>query len=1516
MGEEGQLARQIEVQRTVARITKRFMSSLDLDTVTDESLADLGRLIDAARTELWTFSPDFLSASVTHQWCAEGVASTIDVHQSEPLAGHKRIIGQWKDGKTTYIPDLKLLPPEDAAMRKLLERSGQTSFIAAPVLVGRKLSGVVAASSIEPRSWAVDEATLFRVCADFIGYARHYQKTTTELEERLRFEELLTELSSRFVNLPADEVDTEIERQLGRLAEHMLLDRIVLFQLKPSDSEDLVITHTHGVNDVPMDQLPSAAKEVPWGNRQVLAGRSIIVSSLEDLPAEAAQDKKTLGARGVKSMCALPLEAGGAVVGLILFSTIHEEREWPDEVVQRLQLVAGVLAGALDRTQTEKDLHQEKSFIDTALDAQMDTFFLFDPATGKALRWNRAFRDISGYSDEEIADLPAPASYYSPQDLERAAPFVQQAMEEGTGTIELDLICKDGRRVPTEYRVGVIRDDEGKPKHMISTGRDVTERRRMEEQLRKTQLHYTDFINSSSDLVSYWRVAEGLKVDLPVEQQVEMLYESVCLDANRAFWENFDLDEKAAIVGKRFVDLFPRRKSDRVFRQFVENGYRVDKLEFYAELQDGRSIYGLDSVSGSVENGELTHIWVGSIDITERIQAEEERKVYGERFRSLMEHTNEGFYLFETAEPVSVDMPLEEQIRRIYRGSMVECNEAQARMYGFDKAEEVLGKPLSYFHGGTDNPENIAFLTAWIKAGYNITGAISEELDREGNTKWFSNNVVGVVEEGALVRIWGTQTDVSEAKRAEQALLKEKAFTDLALDGQMDTFFLFDPATGRALRWNRAFRDISGYSDEEIADLPAPASYYNPEDLERAGPFLQQALEEGTGTIELDLICKDGRRVPTEYRVGVIRDDRGEPKHMISIGRDVTERRRMEEQLRRTQLHYTDFINSSSDHVSYWQMPDGLKVDLPVEEQIERLYESVCIDANRAFWELFDFHDRTEIVGKRFIELYPTRKSDGIFRQLIESGYRINDLEFHEVLQDGRSTWGLENWYGSIEDGRLTHIWASAKDITERKLAENELRRSEARYLDLYNSAIDGVVSVDLEGRILECNEAYTSMLGYSAGELLGKSFWELTPEEHHEAERKILDELLDSGMSSTASYQKEYVRRDGTVFPIELVAYLLTDTDGKPTGMWAIVRDITERRIAESALQRSERLLSRAQEMAHLGHWRLEPDSGVVEGSEELFRIFGLTREEATLEAFGSVVHPDDRAFDLGAIQKGIDQGEPWDIEHRLITKDGIEKWVRAIGDPVLDEAGKTQHIVGTVQDITERKRAETALQESEERYRKLIALSPDAIVVSDTEGRMILCNEQFVRMHGLNDQGDAAGRGAMELTAPEDRERAMQNIGRVVSGEDVPNVEYTLLRADGTRFPAEVTASLIRDSEGVPQAIMAISRDITSQKQAQERLQKERDTAQMYLDVAGTIFVVLNVEGLIVLINRKGCEVLGRREEDLIGADWFETALPADIREDVWQGFRQMTAGDIEPMEFFENPIVHRAGEIRQIS
>jgi len=272
------------------------------------------------------------------------------------------------------------------------------------------------------------------------------------------------------------------------------------------------------------------------------------------------------------------------------------------------------------------------------------------------------------------------------------------------------------------------------------------------------------------------------------------------------------------------------------------------------------------------------------------------------------------------------------------------------------------------------------------------------------------------------------------------------------------------------------------------------------------------------------------------------------------------------------------------------------------------------------------------------------------------------------------------------------------EEISERKQAEEALRGSEERYRSLFEGANDAIFIHDLAGQIADANHAACEMLGRDREQLQGMTVQMLHPEPEHRASTNALRDTAGQG---SVRFESQFRRADGEVLDVEISSRITDLAGGTVQG---IVRDITERKRAEEALRESENYLAKSQELAHLGHWRLDPETREVTGSDELFRIFGLPRDEARLEAFADVVHPDDREYDLQHIMRGITHGEDWDIEHRLVLGDGTERTVHAVGQTITDRTGKTAELVGTVQDITEHKQAEEALRESEERYRSFV--------------------------------------------------------------------------------------------------------------------------------------------------------------------------------------------------------------------
>ncbi len=236
----------------------------------------------------------------------------------------------------------------------------------------------------------------------------------------------------------------------------------------------------------------------------------------------------------------------------------------------------------------------------------------------------------------------------------------------------------------------------------------------------------------------------------------------------------------------------------------------------------------------------------------------------------------------------------------------LEVNDVAGRMYGYTKEELLELSPTDLA-----NPEREKEVRDQVKKlltdGYNIFEIVHKKKGGKEFPVEVSAYLFDFKNKSTILSI---VRDITERKKSEKKLYEEKEFTETALNSQQDTFFLFDSNTGKAIRWNKAFSKVSGYDDDEIAKMIAPNSYYSAEDLEKVPLFMDEVLETGRGRIELELVCKDGLKIPTEYNVSVIKDKHGNPKYIISIGRDITERKQAEDSLKSSQERFLTVLNS------------------------------------------------------------------------------------------------------------------------------------------------------------------------------------------------------------------------------------------------------------------------------------------------------------------------------------------------------------------------------------------------------------------------------------------------------------------------------------------------------------------------------------------------------------------------------------------------------------------------------
>jgi PAS domain S-box-containing protein len=362
------------------------------------------------------------------------------------------------------------------------------------------------------------------------------------------------------------------------------------------------------------------------------------------------------------------------------------------------------------------------------------------------------------------------------------------------------------------------------------------------------------------------------------------------------------------------------------------------------------------------------------------------------------------------------------------------------------------------------------------------------------------------------------------------------------------------------------------------------------------------------------------------------------------------------------------------------------------------------------------------------------------------------------------------------------------------------------------------------DGRLGIINGAFERLTGYNADELKTLDWATvLTPPEWREPEHRNLEELNRTGLP--VRYEKEYVRKDGSRVPIELLVQLVRGDDGNPLHYFSFITDITERKRAEDAIRESGDRLKFALETSHTGAWDLDLIDHTAFRSEEHDRIFGYPGllPQWTYEMFLEHIMPEDRDDVDAKFRKAMETKGDWSFECRIRRTDGEIRWIWAAGRHRAGSSGGLTRIAGIVQDITGRKLAEAEIVKSRELLRAIIDNAPSFVYVIDREKRFTVANKALADLLGMS-PGELIGRSRQGLMPEGNARQHEENDLRVMeTGLPLDFEEEGIFR--GRRATYFTTKFPIRDTAGTITAIGGISTDITERKRAEEELRQKND-------------------------------------------------------------------------------------------
>ncbi|MEG4505854.1 PAS domain S-box protein [Microcoleus sp. F6_B4] len=775
---------------------------------------------------------------------------------------------------------------------------------------------------------------------------------------------------------------------------------------------------------------------------------------------------------------------------------------------------------------------------------------------------------------------------------------------------------------------------------------------------------------------------------------------------------------------------------------------------------------------------------------------------------------------------------------------------------------------------------------------------------------------------------WQTQRQIAQIESAQQKLRDSEQKYHQILDSIGDMVLVKGPKS--KIVWaNQAFRDYYGMTEEELQGI-VDAPFADPDNT------LQYVRDDAfvfdTGHT-LQISEEPVTRHDSEVRLfstvkTPIRNADGEIVMTVGVSRDMTERRKTEEAIKASETKYRSLVETSQDMI--WSV-DALGRYTFVNPAVKYIYG----------------YEPEEMLGRPFSDFTTPEQSQKdleVFARLF-AGESVFQYETTQIAKDGSMKLLMFNAIALYDEtGNFLGTTGTAADITDRKRAEAALqhanaqleRRVEARTAELRQTfaaltaseARFRTIAATIPGALFQfcssqgvwrveyMSDRIEDITGITAAEIMRdfNTFISRVHPEDLEAHLAAVNEAVEN--LSPWHYEGRIVKPDGEIRWWQGDS-MPTRSENGDIVFCGVLLDITDRKVAETAIRNSQRQLQEAQRLAHVGNWELDAATGTITWSEEIFRIFGLEPAAfaPNLAEQVALIHPEDLELWRTEVQRGLATGIPFDFDFRLYRPDGILRHVNAVGKAETDVNGKVVKLFGTAIDITDRKaaeaalrqaaaeledrvsdrtaelsqavtqleqeigdrkQAEAALQVSEQNLRTIFNNVYDAILIHDLEGNILDVNNRMLEMYGVTSEQATKLSIKKDYSTDGNPIEKMEELWEKVLAGETGRVEWKARRPnDGSTFDAEVALSRIHLNGNL--SIIANVRDISDRKQAEAELQHAQNFMESVLKTIPVGVVAKDARELrFVLWNPVAEQLLGFSAAEVIGKndyDFFPT-------------------------------------------
>ncbi|MFO8101201.1 MAG: PAS domain S-box protein [Dehalococcoidia bacterium] len=544
-----------------------------------------------------------------------------------------------------------------------------------------------------------------------------------------------------------------------------------------------------------------------------------------------------------------------------------------------------------------------------------------------------------------------------------------------------------------------------------------------------------------------------------------------------------------------------------------------------------------------------------------------------------------------------------------------------------------------------------------------------------------------------------------------------------------------------------------------------------------------------------------------------------------------------------------------------------------------------------------------DFIGKSIYDLFPNF-ADGIMERLREVIRTESSKEYEDLFELPVGKFWFSSGMYPVKDanGKTFAVQVIARDITEQKRATEALGQAQEKLRVIFDTIKDGITIADLEGNIIDANQAGLKSHGLeSLEDLKGRKGLDFIAERDRERAVKDMEYAL-SNESSIHLVEYNLKMPDGSEIPVEATAALMRDSEGNPTAFINVTRDITERKQAEEAVRKSEERFRALLDKSSDGIAVVKPDGSIDYEGPVNERILGYEGEEPPAGTIFDLIHPDDKTrLEADFAQLMQNSGTQITGTYRLHHKDGSWHTLEVVARNLIDDPA-VEGIVVNFRDITEREQAEEAIKASEEKFREIFDNVNDEIMYIDKTGKVLDVNRQLKDIFGYEPE-EVIGRNFTEFgnVFGKDLERIAHKFPEVISSGETSLVELKGKRKDGSTVYTEVSPSIIKSDSGT-EGMLIVVRDITERKQAEELFTTLVTNSQI-----GSYIVQ---DGVFRFANPVFLQDLDLTEEELLGRTAIDIVHPDD-RERVRQEAIKMLKG--ESQSGYEFKVIDKHGNVK---